>query len=407
MTLSIIIIGDEILLGRVTDTNSGLLARCFSAMGWQVKAVRTVGDDSDAIAAAVRKALDDSDLVISTGGLGPTRDDITKPVLASIFGGSLEEDPAVRRNIERIFAGRGLQLNELTRRQAWVPTSCRVIQNLHGTAPLMWFEKDGKVFVAMPGVPYETRCMLPTVAAEVEKHFGRTALTMHREFTVTGIAESALAEKLAFFEDSLPEGFKLAYLPQAGEIVLRLDGAPGAPAEVFDAAADRLKAAAGEYLAGEGKLSPAELTLHRLRRRGYTLATAESCTGGNIAHAVTTVAGCSDVFRGGVVSYANGVKTNVLGVGSDVIDSQGAVSQDVVRQMCAGACRVCGADCSVATSGVAGPGGGTAEKPVGTVWIAARTPEQAVERLYHFQGDREAIIERATATALNLLCSLL
>lgn len=214
MKLSIVIIGDEILLGRVTDTNSGLIARKFSEIGWEVASVRTVGDKADDIRAAIEASLAESQLVISTGGLGPTRDDITKGVMTEIFGGTLREDKAVTANVERIFDQRGLTINDLTRCQAWVPTSCRVIMNLLGTAPIMWFEREGKVLIAMPGVPFETRGMIDEVRSQVIGHFGNAGHIMHREFTVTGITESDLAEKLTEFEDSMPSGFKLAYLPR-------------------------------------------------------------------------------------------------------------------------------------------------------------------------------------------------
>ena len=296
MKLSIVIIGDEILLGRVTDTNSGLISRTFAAKGWQTASVRTVGDSAEAIREAIEASLAESELVLTTGGLGPTRDDITKGVLTGIFGGAMVMDDSVTRNIEEIFADRKLKLNELTRMQALVPTSCRVIQNRLGTAPIMWFEKEGHVLVAMLGVPYETRGMLPEVAAAVDERFGAGGTVLHREFTVTGISESALAERLASFEDGLVEGFKLAYLPNPGEIVLRLDadyGVADADTSSFEPLCKSLKELLGAYLVAEGKLTPAELLLHKLRGRGYTLSTAESCTGGNIAHLVTAIAGCS------------------------------------------------------------------------------------------------------------------
>lgn len=407
MKLSIVIIGDEILLGRVTDTNSGLIARSFSEIGWEVAGVRTVGDKGDDIRAAIEASLLESSLVITTGGLGPTRDDITKGVMADIFGGTLKEDKAVTANVVRIFDERGLTINDLTRSQAWVPTSCRVIMNRLGTAPVMWFERDGKVLVAMPGVPFETRGMLPEVRAQVSDHFGNVGHIMHREFTVTGITESDLAEHLTAFEDAMPAGFKLAYVPSPGEILLRLDGAPDAPDEIFNACAEKLRGELGQHLAGEGKLSPAEIALHKLRARKWTLSTAESCTGGNIAHLVTAIAGCSDTFTGGVVSYANDVKMGLLGVNPATLESDGAVSEATVRQMAEGVARACCADCSVATSGIAGPGGGSDEKPVGTVWIAAHTPEKTIAKIFHFSGDRTAVIDRASAAAINLLCSLL
>lgn len=410
MNLSIIIIGDEILLGGVTDTNSGLIARKFTADGWNVRRIRTVSDKADDIEAAIRESLAESELIITTGGLGPTRDDITKPVLARIFGGTITEDASVLENVKRIFDERGLELNELTRTQALVPDSCRVIQNKYGTAPLMWFEKEGRVLIAMPGVPFETRGMLDEVACEVYQRFGHGGCAAHREFTVCGICESALAERLAAFEDSLAANYKLAYLPNPGEIVMRLDAdfssCPDESAR-FDEYASRFEEAVGEYLVGRGKLTPAELVLAKLRRHGYKIATAESCTGGNIAHLITSVAGCSDVMLGGVVSYCNEVKMNVLGVNADTLERYGAVSEGTVRQMAEGVRRVMGADCAVATSGIAGPGGAVPGKPVGTVWIAAATPEGVKAECCHFRGDRQSVIDRASARALTMLADIL
>ena len=410
MNLSIIIIGDEILLGGVTDTNSGLIARQFTADGWQVRRIRTVADKAADIEAAICESLDESELVITTGGLGPTRDDITKAVLTRVFGGRIAGNAAVLANVERIFAERGLELNDLTRSQALVPDSCRVIQNRYGTAPLMWFEKEGRVLVAMPGVPFETRGMLDEVASAVYGRFGHGGFAAHREFTVCGICESALAERLAGFEDRLPANYKLAYLPNPGEIVMRLDAdfssCPSEAAHFEDYAAVLVKAL-GEYLVGCGKLTPAELALAKLRRHGYRMATAESCTGGNIAHLITSIAGCSDVMLGGVVSYCNDVKMRVLEVSADTLSHYGAVSEGTVRQMAEGVCRLLGADCAVATSGIAGPGGAVPGKPVGTVWIAAVTPEGSRAECCHFRGDRQSVIDRASARALTMLADML
>jgi len=403
MKLSIVIIGDEILLGRVTDTNSGLIARILAEQGWHIESIRTVGDTAGAIGGAVEAAMAESDLVVTTGGLGPTRDDVTKTVLMGYFGGELKHDPAVAENIEKIFERRGIKMNELTRLQAMVPTSCRVIQNRVGTAPIMWFEKDGKVLVAMPGVPAETRTMLPEVADEVNRHFHTVPDTIRREFTVTGISESALAQRLATFEDELPEGYKLAYLPSPGEIVLRLEGSP----DTFAAQADKLVELIGGNLAGQGKLTPAELAIECLRRRGLTMATAESCTGGNIAALVTSVAGASDIFLGGVVSYSNEVKINTLGVTPETLEAHGAVSEETVREMAEGARLHIGADYAVATSGIAGPGGGTPEKPVGTVWTAIAGPHGVKTHLLTLMGDRRAVIDRASATVLTDLVALI
>lgn len=397
------------MLGRVVDTNSGLVARTFGADGWLVKNIRTVADKAADIRAAIVAALDESDLVVTTGGLGPTRDDITKSVLIDVFGGELRLDDSVTENIESIFAGRNLKMNELTAMQALVPTTCRVIQNRYGTAPVMWFEKEGRVLVAMPGVPYETRGALPEVARQVYEHFGSGGAILHREFTVTGITESALAQRLTDFEDRLSDNYKLAYLPVFGEITLRLDADFTEDGDVadFDIVVNDLKESVGCYLAADGKLSPAEILLHKLRQHGYSVATAESCTGGNIAHTITAIAGCSDVMRGGVVAYSNDVKSHVLGVDADTIAAHGAVSEPTVEGMAVCVRRLCAADCGIATSGIAGPGGGSPEKPVGTVWIAASTPTQTVARCYRFTGDRSAVIERATAQALVLLSELL
>lgn len=410
MNLSIVIIGDEILLGRVTDTNSGLIARTFSAAGWDVKSVRTVGDNRTDIAGAVNAALAESELVVTTGGLGPTRDDITKGLLLEIFGGEMVHHQPTAENVDRIFAERGLPMNELTRGQAMVPSSCSVIINRLGTAPIMWFERNGRVLVAMPGVPFETRGMLPEVAERVEAFFHPALLVRHREFTVVGISESLLAERLAPFEDQLPEGYKLAYLPSPGYILMRLDAhfasADGAD-EQFDGFCKQLLKNLGVNFVGYGRQTPAELVLKLCRDHGYTLASAESCTGGNIAHSITEIAGCSDVFVGSVVSYANEVKMGVLGVSAETLATVGAVSEATVKQMVEGVRRATGADCAVATSGIAGPGGAIPGKPVGTVWIAAATPDAVVTRLHRFSGDRSAVIERSTAAALNLLASML
>ncbi|MDE6120212.1 MAG: CinA family protein, partial [Muribaculaceae bacterium] len=307
MNLSIVIIGDEILLGRVTDTNSGMIARTFCQGGWDVKSIVTVGDNAEDVRKAIAESLRTSELVVTTGGLGPTRDDMTKTILLDIFGGELVRHAESAANIERIFAERGLTMNELTRGQAMVPSSCRAIVNRYGTAPVMWFEREGRVLVAMPGVPYETRGMLPEVAEAVKEHFHPSLPVRHREFTVRGISESALAERLAPYEDSLPSYFKLAYLPSAGFILMRLDAhfsdCDSADSEFEERCAELVRHL-GENFSGNGRLTPAEMVLTECRRRGLTLASAESCTGGNIAHLITQIPGCSDVYSGGVVSLS-------------------------------------------------------------------------------------------------------
>ena len=410
MKVSIIVIGDELLIGQVTDTNSGWIARYISPYGWEVNDVQTVSDKADDIRRAIDRAFACSDVVLTTGGLGPTRDDITKTVLRDYFGGEMITDSSVTENIHRIFGRRGLKMNPLTEAQAIVPSSCRVIQNRVGTAPVMWFERDGKVLVSMPGVPFETSTvMAEEVFPALLERFPSQVNIEHRVLMVTDYTESALAMKIAPWEDALPEYLHLAYLPKPGLIRLRLDGHH--PDRDFivkeiDRETSRLKEILGPAVLADRDLTPAEIVLDECRRRGLTMATAESCTGGNIAHELTLIAGASDVVNGGVVSYSNEVKVNVLGVDAADIEAHGAVSLPVVRQMAAGVCRVTGSDVSVATSGIAGPGGGTEEKPVGTVCICARCGDREVYETARFNGSRERIINSATSRALILAAKL-
>ncbi len=410
MRLSIIVIGDEILIGQVTDTNSGAVARMFGPMGWTVRNIYTIGDGYDEIFETVNRAMDESDLVITTGGLGPTKDDITKGVMTDIFGGELIHDPAVTENIHEVFSKRGLKMNPLTEAQAMVPSSCRVVQNRFGTAPVMWFERGGKVLVSMPGVPFETEGMLPEVARLVKERFHADETLLHLSLMVAGITESALAQHLADFEDSLGQGLHLAYLPTPGLIRLRLDGrgTDGSGIELrFDEAVNRLKSRLGDLMIYDGDATAAEILLRKLADRKLTVATAESCTGGNIAHRLTSIPGSSESFLGGVVSYANEVKSGVLGVNPADIEAHGAVSREVVEQMAVGACRATGAICSMATSGIAGPGGGSDEKPVGTVWMAWAVDGHVESRVFHFPGNRSRVIDRATTEALLGLLAMI
>lgn len=414
MKASIIIIGDELLIGQVTDTNSGFLARSMAPYGWEVSNVRTIADDPNAIREAVRDALEESRVVLTTGGLGPTKDDITKSVLCEIFGGELREDPSVTENIKNVFRKRGIKLNELTAAQAWVPTSASVIQNPVGTAPVMWFETEGpreSVLVAMPGVPFETEHVFTNaVLPRLLSRFPSPDVIVHRTIMVSDISESALAMRLSDWESALPSHLHLAYLPKPGLIRLRLDG-HGHDEEQLKEEIDRetakLIALLGDNFLYDGDATPAEILLRTLKAAGLTFATAESCTGGNIAHLITSVAGSSESMLGGVVSYSNDVKKKLLGVKAETLEALGAVSIPVVEQMAEGACRATGADVAVATSGIAGPGGGTEQKPVGTVCIAATFRGQTVSDTFHFPGNRARVIDRASTTALLLAIHLI
>ncbi len=408
MKVSVIVIGDELLLGQVTDTNSGYLARCMAPWGWEVAYVQTIGDDASAIRSAIDRAFSLTDVVLTTGGLGPTKDDITKGVLRQYFGGEMITDPEVTANIERLFAHRGLKLNELTAAQAIVPSSCRVIQNTAGTAPIMWFERDGKVLVSMPGVPYETQTMFRSqVLPQLLERFQSDVSIAHAVTIVTGYTESALAMKIAPWEEALPPYLHLAYLPKPGIVRLRIDGvhadASFIEREVAAAAAE-LRALLGDAVLSTADIPPEEELLDRCRRAGLTLATAESCTGGNVAHRLTLIPGASDVVVGGVVSYSNDVKINLLGVDPADIAAYGAVSEQVAGQMAAGVARATGATLTVATSGIAGPGGGSEEKPVGTVCFGAAIVKDGVMKTSvttaHFNGDRARVIDSASTRAI-------
>lgn len=404
MNVSIIVIGDEILIGQVIDTNSGDIARMIGPYGWKVNDVQVVGDDSTQILRAINRAFELSDIVLTTGGLGPTKDDITKSILCQYFGGELYENADVLENVKEVVAKRGLKLNTLTATQAIVPSSCKVIQNRVGTAPLMWFEKEGKVLVAMPGVPFETQQMfreavLPMLLAK----FHSNVTIEHRTLLITDWSESRLAMEISDWEDSLPSYIHLAYLPKPGLIRLRLDGTHS-DSNFINQELDRYKNELierfGDYILHDDDLTPPEILLHHLNRLGLTIATAESCTGGNIAHQITSIAGSSSVFMGSVVAYSNDVKHRVLGVANETLEAFGAVSIPTVEEMAQGACQVIGTDCSIVTSGIAGPGGGTPEKPVGTVCIAVKTPKGIISATHHFPGNRHRVIDRATTTAI-------
>lgn len=406
MKTSVIVIGDELLIGQVTDTNSGFLARHMAPYGWEVSDVQTVADDACAIRRAIDRAFESSPVVLTTGGLGPTKDDITKAVLRDYFGGEMRMRPDVLENVKEIFRRRGITLNALTEEQAIVPTSADIIQNRVGTAPIMWFERpEGGVLVAMPGVPFETREMFTTeVFPRLFAKFSSDIAVAHRTVIAEGISESALAMRLEQWETSLPPYLHLAYLPKPGIIRLRLDGHhrdSGFINDETDRYAEELISLCGDNFLFAGDLTPAEILLEKLKERDMTVATAESCTGGNIAHLITSIPGSSQAMLGGVVSYSNSVKHALLGVSTETLAAYGAVSIPVVEQMAAGACKATGADIAMATSGIAGPGGGSEEKPVGTVCIAVAKSDGTVHsRTFHFPGSRDRVIDRASQTAL-------
>lgn len=411
MKYSIIAIGDELLIGQVTDTNSGWIAREMSVYGWELQKVQVVPDNADAIKKAIDIAYEESDVVLATGGLGPTKDDITKTTLCDYFGGELIFDDATLANVLEVVEKRHLKLNEYTRNQAYVPSSCEVVQNEVGTAPILWFEKDEKVLVSMPGVPFEMQHMMKKVL--IPKLVKKTHDNMHllyRTFIVIDIIESLLAMQLDGFEKELPEYMHLAYLPTPGLIRLRLTGAcedESLLSTNMDKFSAKLYELVGDKIICDEDMPLAQILGKKLLEKGMTVASAESCTGGNIAHEITRIAGSSSYFKGSVVSYANEVKINVLNVSSADIDVHGVVSEPVVQQMVSGVCKVMNTDCAISTSGIAGPGGAEPGKPVGTVWIAAKAADKVVSQCFHFPGDRERVINRATNEGIKLLLKLL
>jgi len=405
--VEIITIGDEILIGQIVDTNSAWMATELNKCGFELAQITSVHDDAAHIVESLEMALKRADVVLFTGGIGPTKDDITKQTLTKFFNTKLVFDESVIRNIEQLFSTRpNFVLNELTRLQAMVPEDCTVIQNVVGTAPLTWFERDGKVVVSMPGVPYEMKNAMSTeIIPRLQKHF-KTPVLLHKNVQVYGYGESSLALLIADWENELPEFVSLAYLPNSGIVKLRLSGLLDdvlALEFAMNQQIDKLKNILGSAIIAFEDIPIEKLVGNMLISKGLTIATAESCTGGNIAHDFTMIPGSSEFFKGSVIAYSNDIKSAVLGVSTDALESHGAVSQVVVEQMAEGVRKLLKADISVATSGIAGPTGGTLEKPVGTVWISVSSAEKTISREFHFGSLREQNIIRSTQAAMVML----
>lgn len=405
--VEIITIGDEILIGQIVDTNSAWMATELNTAGFELAQITSVHDDANHIVEALEMALKRADVVLFTGGIGPTNDDITKQTLCSYFDTKLVFNGAVYQNIERLFANRpNYKMNELTKAQAMVPEKCAVIQNEVGTAPITWFDKAGKVVVSMPGVPYEMkRAMSVEIIPRLQKQF-ETPVIIHKTVQVYGYTESALALKIAEWESNLPEYTHLAYLPNSGVVKLRLSGFLEnvlALEFVMNQQMDLLSQLLGNAVVATEDIPIEQLLGNLLMAGGKTVSTAESCTGGNIAHVFTSLPGSSAFFKGSVVAYANEVKENVLQVNPADIEVFGAVSRQVVEQMAVGARKLLKTDVAIATSGIAGPTGGSDEKPVGTTWIAVCSDDQVLSREFRFGKLRDQNILRATQAALLLL----
>ena len=406
MKAAIITIGDELLIGQTVDTNSAWMGAEMSKAGFDVYRMTSIHDRREDIIYALHEAAGKTDVVLITGGLGPTSDDITKQTLCEFFNTRLVTDDEVLRMIESMMSRRNFPMNENNRRQAEVPESCRVLKNATGTAPGMWFEKDGTIFISMPGVPYEMKhIMTEHVLPELNKRF-TSQIIIHRNIMTYGTFEAKLAEMLTGFEAGLPENIKLAYLPASGVIKLRLTGTGTEHESLSNLINDQvnnLYKFIPDFIYGENEESLEMVIGKLLKERNITVSTAESCTGGEIAHMLTSVPGSSAYYKGTVVAYANSVKTQLLGVQKDIIDKNGAVSEKVVLEMANGARNLFKTEFAVATTGIAGPDGGTEEKPVGTVWIAVASEKGILTEKRVFGNDRITNIKRFSLAALNLL----
>ena len=411
MDVAIITIGDELLIGQVVDTNSAWLGKILNENGFKVVYKVAIGDNEGDIMSAIDAANRVAPLILVTGGLGPTKDDITMRTLCEYYGCKLVFSEETYQNIDRIFAKNGRSMNELTRNQAIVPDGCVVIQNRMGTAPCTWFERDNHILISMPGVPLEMKWLMTNeILPRLKKRFKQDLHILHRTFWVNGYAESALAIRLSDFENNLPDFVKLAYLPQLGIIRLRLSAyaqIEKEAEEAFNTLQQQLEELLKDNIMPDGDKTPEVIAGEKLRNLGQTIGTAESCTGGSIAALLTSVAGSSDYFVGSVVAYANNVKQNILGVSESDLKHYGTVSRQVVEQMAKGALRVLGCDWAIATSGIAGPGGGTPEKPVGTIWIAVANRNEAISNEYHFNTIREQNVQRTVNIALMQLLEML
>jgi nicotinamide-nucleotide amidase len=406
MKAAILTIGDEILIGQIVDTNGAWIAENLNMLGVEVIQKRTLSDKDRDIRDALKDMESVVDLVIMTGGLGPTKDDITKNSLNLYFGGKMIENKEVLEHINDLFSKRGYKVSELNRLQAVIPDSCTPLRNSQGTAPGMWFEKSGTIFISLPGVPYEMKALMSeeVIPRLAERMNGN--IIFHRTLMTQGMPESFLAAKIQDWEEALPRNVKLAYLPRPGIVRLRLT-AIGENREVLnqilEEEIDKLLQIIPEYIFAFEEVSLEKVLGDLLRERGLTLATAESCTGGRIASMITSIAGSSDYFKGSVVAYSNEIKENILGVPAVIINKNGAVSKEVVERMAEGVRRKFNTDLAISVSGIAGPSGGSDEKPVGTTWICVCDAKNYVSKSYKFGDNRGRNIEISSITALNLL----
>lgn len=407
MKAEIITIGDEILIGQIVDTNSAWIGEQFNMNGIEIIQITSVRDNREHITEALNNAEGKVDLVVITGGLGPTKDDITKQVLCDYFNTKLVfHQPTLDHIIER-FNLRGIDMNKLNRDQALLPAACSILPNKLGTAPGMWFEQNDTIFVSMPGVPFEMKYLVEFELLPRLRKTGKTRAIYHKTVLTQGLPESMLAERISDWEDALPEHIKLAYLPNPMSVRLRLT-ARGEEIEKLktdvETEINKLIPLIANNIFGYDNETLAGVIGRMLQKGSKTLAVTESCTGGYVSHLVTLVPGCSDYYKGSVTAYSNEVKEKVLGVKAETLNQFGAVSEEVALEMALGVKKALNVDYAISTTGIAGPTGGTPEKPVGTVWIGVSGPQKTFAQKYVFVGDhRERNIIRSAQTALQML----
>jgi len=410
MKAEIISIGDELLIGQTINTNAAWMGQELNKIGVYVYQITSISDTKEHIIKALDEAKCRTDLILLTGGLGPTRDDITKHTLAAYFSSKLIFNQEVFENIKSFLSGRSIPINEFNRKQAEVPENVRIFQNKNGTAPGLWFETDGRVIVSMPGVPHEMKALMKEQILPAISAFFITPVILHKTILTFGTYEARLAEILTDFEQSLPEAFNLAYLPKDGVIKLRLT-AKGANKTALtkrmEHTTSELYRIVPEYIFGTGEDTLEQIIGSLLKNENSTLSTAESCTGGRIAHLITTVPGSSNYYIGSVIAYSNRIKERILNVDSSLINNHGAVSREVVEAMAQGVRQYFNTDYAVATSGIAGPDGGTIEKSIGTTWIAVTKDQKTISKKFLLGNDRNRNIRRASLTALNMLRKLI
>ena len=410
MLAEVITIGDEILIGQIVDTNSAWIGQKLNNIGIRIKQITSISDNEEHILDALKLATTRADVIIITGGLGPTKDDITKKTLAEYFNVGMRQDPDALENVKQIFSKVSVPILDVNLQQADVLENCITILNKNGTAPGMWIDDGNKIYISLPGVPFEMKYMMEDDVIPRLKSILNLPIIIHHTILTSGIGESALANTISKIEDSLPPHIKLAYLPKLGQVRLRLSGYGTDKIEIENEIANYALQIVGlidKYVISEIDEPIEKIILDFMSSRNLVLATAESCTGGYISHLLTQNPGSSKVFLGGAVAYSNDLKKLMLDVSEQTLLKHGAVSEEVVTEMAQGCIKMYKSDYSIAVSGIAGPDGGTIDKPVGTIWIAVANKAKTVAKKFVFNSRRPQNIERSAISGFTMLFNLL